>query len=520
MGITTSSFRISSTGNALSNSSASMQAGYFGSVNLNSGAGSFLSITNNDNLTVPRTLGIIVDNGNRILTIGGDSTISGLNSGDQEITINGDINVGPMTNGTYSSTLSNSGINAGTWTKVTFNGKGIATVGDYLTEDDIPLLLATKISDFDTQVRSSQLDQMAVPTTSVSLNSQKITNLADPEADTDAVNKGYVDAVAQGLDVKLSVRAATVEPISLTGEQNIDGIDVISGDRILVKNQSQAKYNGIYVADSNGWSRASDANSSKKVTSGMFTFVEEGIQNMNIGFVLATSSTITLGTTALNFAQFSKANDIIAGDGLVKTGLTLDIGTASSSRIVINSNNIDLAKTSVVPGSYGSVSKTVSITVDDYGRISSIGENSIGLGFTPADDTLIVHLSGTETITGEKTFTTSPKIPTADNNDNSTNAASTAYVDNAVSNSTTRYVTLFNATTDWGDISNGLYSISINQSTHKRGTDPIIQILRKETSTRYSPIIIEDIDIFDTGNITFSIPATPEGRFEGKIVIL
>ena len=96
-------------------------------------------------------------------------------------------------------TLANSGVSAGTFTKITVNAKGLATSGTTLEASDIPTLAASKVSDFDTQVRSSRLDQMAAPTASVSANSQKITSLADPSASSDAANKGYVDSAVSAL---------------------------------------------------------------------------------------------------------------------------------------------------------------------------------------------------------------------------------------------------------------------------------------------------------------------------------
>ena len=156
--------------------------------------------------------------------------------------------------------------------------------------------------------------------------------------------RAYVDSTAQGLDVKASVRVATTANITLSGEQTIDGVSVVAGNRVLVKNQSTASENGIYVASASGWSRADDANTSDDVTAGMFTFVSEGTVNADSGWVLATNDTITLGTTGLTFTQFSGAGQVTAGAGLTKNGNTLDVvGTAD--RITVNADSIDISST-------------------------------------------------------------------------------------------------------------------------------------------------------------------------------
>jgi hypothetical protein len=234
-------------------------------------------------------------------------------------------------------------------------------------------LVASNINDFDTQVRTSRLDQMANPSASVSLNSQKITNLATPTEDTDAATKAYVDAARSGLDVKQSVRVATTANITLSGAQTIDGVSVVAGDRVLVKDQSTASQNGIYTVAVGAWSRSSDADINSEVTAGMFTFVTEGTTNADSGWVLTTNDTITVGTTALAFVQFSGAGQIVAGAGLTKSGNTIDIATASSTRIVVNADSIDLAIINQSDSS-GTAGATFvqSVTRDSYGRVTGV----------------------------------------------------------------------------------------------------------------------------------------------------
>ena len=265
-------------------------------------------------------------------------------TGNETITFSGDASGSGTTSVTL--TLANSGVTAGTYTKLTVDAKGRATAGTTLSATDIPTLTAAKISDFDTQVRTSRLDQMAAPTASLSVNSQKITNLATPTSDTDAATKAYVDASRSGLDVKASVRAATTANITLSGTQTIDGVAVIAGDRVLVKDQSTASANGIYVVAASTWSRSTDADTDAEVHAGMFTFVEEGTVNADSGWVLSTNNPIVVGSTSLTFAQFSGAGQITAGAGLTKTGNTIDaVGT--SDRITVNADSIDIASTYV-----------------------------------------------------------------------------------------------------------------------------------------------------------------------------
>ena len=214
-----------------------------------------------------------------------------------------------------------------------------------LVSDDIPSIAHTKISDFDTGVRTNRLDQMAAPTGAVSLNSQKITGLADPTADADAANKGYVDGVAQGLDVKDSVVATTTANGTLStafaNGQSIDGVTLQTGDRILIKNQTTASQNGIYNVQASGApSRATDMATGANAA-GAFVFVEQGTVNAENGFTCTSDTgSAVVGTNNLTFAQFSGAGQIIAGDGLDKSGNTLSVDLKANGGLVIESTEI------------------------------------------------------------------------------------------------------------------------------------------------------------------------------------
>jgi len=160
------------------------------------------------------------------------------------------------------------------------------------------------------------------------------------------VSKEYVDAIKQALDVKDSVRLATTANLSanynnsggtLTNSGSnaalsLDGVTVVAGNRILVKDQSSGAENGIYVVTTVGdgstaWvlTRADDANASAEMTGGVFTFVEEGTVGADNGYVFTHNGAPTLGSTALTVSQFSGAGQIVAGDALSKSGNTLNV---------------------------------------------------------------------------------------------------------------------------------------------------------------------------------------------------
>lgn len=168
---------------------------------------------------------------------------------------------------------------------------------------------------------------------------------ANPTGNMHAVTKQYVDSVVSGLDVKKSVKAATTGNITLSGTQTIDGVTLVAGDRVLVKNQNVPTENGIYVVATGAWTRSTGTDSNTELTPGAFTFVEQGTANSDTGWILSTDGTITIGTTAITWTQFSSAGVIGVDATLSKSG-----------------NTIGLQSGIVIPGTY------VKTTVDTYGR--------------------------------------------------------------------------------------------------------------------------------------------------------
>ena len=209
---------------------------------------------------------------------------------------------------------------------------------------DIPTLTASKISDFDTQVRTNRLDQLASATNTVSG--------VTPTADAHFATKGYVDSVSEGLDVKQSCQVATTANITIATALNsgdsIDGVTLANGDRVLVKDQSVSSQNGIYVVGDTPV-RADDLATGADAA-GAFTFVEQGSTNADIGFVCTSNKgSAVVGTNNLAFSTFSSSGNVTAGDGLDKSGNELSVDLKANGGLVIESTElaVDLAASSI-----------------------------------------------------------------------------------------------------------------------------------------------------------------------------
>jgi hypothetical protein len=197
----------------------------------------------------------------------------------------------------------------------------------------------------------NKLHDFALATAAVDLNNQKITNLTDPTNPQDAANKRYVDSAVVGIDWKPSVRLATTAAISLaTGLENgdtLDGVTLATGDRVLVKNQTDATENGIYVVAASGApTRSSDADTAAEITASFAVFVEEGTVNTDSGWTLTNNGAVTVGTTELTFTQFTGLGQITAGAGLTKTANTLDV--IGGDGITVNADSVVIDRAVVV----------------------------------------------------------------------------------------------------------------------------------------------------------------------------
>ena len=174
--------------------------------------------------------------------------------------------------------------------------------------------------------------------------------VATPSDSAHIATKGYVDSARQGLDVKQSVRVASTANVAiataLEAGDVIDGVTLVAGDRVLLKNQTTTSENGIYVAVASGAaSRSTDANGTAdtgELKPGTFAFVEEGTVNFDSGFVISTDGTITVGSTGITWTQFSGAGSFEAGDGLSKSGTQVNVNV-TSNRTAITADAIDIS---------------------------------------------------------------------------------------------------------------------------------------------------------------------------------
>lgn len=194
-------------------------------------------------------------------------------------------------------------------------------------------------------IEAVTLDSMAIPAANINLNNHNIVNLASPIANTDAANKAYVLATAQsaasGLSVKDAVVVATTANITLSGLQTIDGVSVTGGQRVLVKNQSNAALNGIYNANSGAWVIANDSVTGE-LLSGSLVLSVQGTTQSGTQWYLTTPDPITVGTTNQTWTQFGAAGTYTASatGGLQLVGSAFSALLPAGSGLVTDSTGL------------------------------------------------------------------------------------------------------------------------------------------------------------------------------------
>ena len=348
-----------------------------------SGAGSIWMSIVGANVVQFSSTGLVVTSGKSFTaqgnaTVGGTFGVTGAVSLSSTLAVTGAITA---TGGVLGNVTAASGTS--TFNNVVINGDLDMAVGSSGTITNLPNPTNSGDAANKAYVDSQDALRLALTggtmTGAIAMSTNKITGLGTPSADADAATKAYVDSVAQGIDAKASCLVATTANISLSGTQTIDGVSVTAGQRVLVKDQSTSSQNGIYVSAAGSWSRSSDADTWDELVAA-YTFIEQGTVNANSGYICTIAAGGTLGSTAVTWAQFSGAGQITAGTGMTKTGNTLNVNTASSSRIVVGADEIDLATTGVTASTYKSV------TVDQWGRVTA-GTNPTtlsGYGITDA----------------------------------------------------------------------------------------------------------------------------------------
>jgi hypothetical protein len=182
-----------------------------------------------------------------------------------------------------------------------------------------------------------------------------------PVSGNDVVNKTYLDYFAAGISWKQPVDCGTTANITLSGLQTLDGITVVAGSRVLVKNQTTTSQNGIYLASATAWSRAPDADTWDELISAI-CFVESGTTLAGSAWYCTIQPGGTIGTTAITWSNFSVAANYTAG-----TGLSL------------NSYVFSITNTGVTAAAYGSASKTLTATVNAQGQLTVLADTNIAI---------------------------------------------------------------------------------------------------------------------------------------------
>lgn len=201
-----------------------------------------------------------------------------------------------------------------------------------------------------------------------------------PSNAADLVNKSYIDNLISGIKWKAPARLASVANVVLSAPGSIDGVSLASDDRILLKNQTVPSENGLYVFNGSALVRSTDADAGIEIAS-MAVFVEEGTVNADKGFVCTTNNPITVGSTSINFVQFSSANAYSAGQGIAISGNVIAVDIATDPGLEFNSNQLRV-KTDVA-GAIVRTSDGIKVQLEASNPTLRVnGSNELGVKFT------------------------------------------------------------------------------------------------------------------------------------------
>lgn len=384
-----------------------------GSPIVNSGTLTFsLSSTLQGLSTIGNTSGIVVQTSPDVFT---ERTITGtlgnvvVTNGDG---VEGNINIDLDTVGTPVTS---------SFVKITTDVNGRVTATTPVVSADITTLVDAVYVNVTGDTMSGDLTFTAGST---------VTGLPTPVNGSDAVSKSYADALVQGLSFKQAVSAATTADIVLSGEQTIDGVVLVAGERVLVKNQDDDTENGIYIVDSSNWVRSTDADTGTELV-GAYVFVSSGTNNDNTSWAQISPAPITVGSSAIVWNQFSGAGSYTAGTGLSVSGTefslqtpvtTVNGGTGTNSAPTAGQVLIGTSSGTFTPALIGNgsgidvTSGNGAILIDNTGALSfntrtgnitlTSGDVTTALGYTPvnkAGDTMTGSLIVTGAVTATNT---------------------------------------------------------------------------------------------------------------------
>jgi phage-related tail fiber protein len=378
----------------------------------------------------------------------------------------------------------NSGVAAGTYTKVTVDAKGDITSGTTLSASDIPNLDWSKI----TSGKPTTLAGYGIVDAANKVHDHaefvrldgsrnmtgQLTLAADPVQPMHATTKRYVDGLIQGIKARTGADVATTTNITRSGLQTIDGITLTAGMRVLVKDQTNAAQNGVFIAATGDWARADEYDEGTEFDGAIFVFVQKGSTQADTGWILDTDAAVTIGTTALNFTQFSRAG-VTEGDG---------------TTIVRNGNILSQRSGIATAGTY------TKVTVDTYGRVT-------GTSLLSAND--IPSLDWSKITSGKPTTLAGYGI---------TDATPASHQSILASTTTTGHVKIGNGIA----VSSGLISADVDgTSIILTGTSPNQKIAHADTSTQGSitnggGTVIQSVGLDGMGHVTslVSKALTPE----------